>query len=619
MASWVLYAETNTYQELGANYQVKIYHWTTNSYTTKTLELMSDLELTRGSGSASDKFKRILTTKIKFILRDEGTSLYDKLKSDKSTNFKCEILKNGSSFFSGYINLLTQKIDPNRTHHDIEIRTYDGIKELKNYSSVGAITSGEITLGKLVYEIFDFLGFDYDVVVYQNMYPDSATTPIKPLGAVSMEYEQFAALKDDMSYYDALEELAKIFDWTIFQNNGNWVIRQNYSIVSGSNVIKNTITTGGSISVAAVSLEKSIANDVLQIGPKIIKVNSIKKIILSASAFVDTNKNKYKEIGLNDPYFLKGDNTHWTDTGTVEYHKGYIRLVNLSTNDFLSGNNKVEQITDSIAQSKPLKLEIDYYTAWDGVHSGFIDPYGGELFICEVMVEPDSGGSNQYLQEDGTWSTYSWWHEIDFPWYNSGVVASKTDTFELEFSLPVPGKVKITLFASFPNDDAIKFFETCEYHRCILLEDISDDNQSATGNEPNGHKLVSYIDENVEEKEEEILMHDANPEIKYSFHNDKDGTNTTNWLPDNQKLIEYTSKNMLKFNSQIMEKLDIAFLPSQNVDFESLLTADLDGDGSTYFLIMYEKTKLLSELQEITAIEHKDFGDDITTELKYEV
>lgn len=634
-----LIAQSAVKQHLYDSYQLLIYQdLSSQPGSVQTLDLVSDFKLVRGNASAKDKVNYFLNTKIDFTIKDTGRFLSKKLLDYPETDFKAIIKKNTVNWFVGYITAFLRKYDFTDTDSYANFSIYDGLNRLKEIKTLSSLPTGLIKLSELVRTIFNELRFDLNIHSYINAFAGSeVATSGRTLWLSYIKVSDIiATMGENISYYDILEFIAKLFDYSIYQENFVWVMRSNVYIYHPSNPsvdgIKREVInySTGESTVSRVSLTQAIAKSELKFEPQKIQFGKIDRVAYSAKSFNPTEApyvvDRLALIGWENPFFKQG-NEGWTvDSGSPVF---------LSSSVIIPTGGQISQVSGEFEDGAEFVVKIQSTCIRMILDNGDRITVWSDNPLFRIIFEGNDS-NNYYLNN----TSFAWdgsptnnnifglemWGVFPGPAFDFLEEYNKnTYTFERELETPSGadgGKVKIVLFGGANASGNNYPLEISAIHNYAIVERKIID--VATIVAPKELVIASQVSEPKEEKNIAVPFHDFNPYSGVSLWNlevdefaEETFHRSDNWSPDGDMLLETISKKIVKFHRN-NRGYDLKFLPGKSISFLNLFQADLESESvNSYFLPIYEESLLLEDEKRFVIIEHEESSETVNTQTEF--
>lgn len=646
--AWEKIAETNSHTELHDTWKFELYQDVDSEPASiNTIILNTDFKLRRGNPSAKNKFQRILNTVVDFQVLDMDKYLIDVLRSGTEYEFKGVILKNGSTYFAGYITLMLDKLLYKRENLDVGIKVYDGLNRLKEFTDLTQIGTDRISLKEIVRTIFNALNLNLDINAYQNIFTgsDESDPDARALWLTYFKMEDFInTLGKTASYYELLTTLADMFDWNVFQENGVWVLRQNASVKHVTNtaidgIWKETVVySNGNYDSTKVDLDSAIDNDDLRADPISFEFNKLDKVELTmqthSSGQKEKMQNEVDHYGWTNPFFLLGNQGWTTNNGSPDYREDSV---------YMDSGDEIQQESSSI----PYGWEVNIKLSAAAVRmildaSDELTAVQNKFFRIKLR-DPLNIYGPYYLRSD----TFQWTATFDdtsiFGKAMPGIIIEsdyveeyQTAEFELDIDIRVnpPQIIPYYLLSvicygggsasgnnyPFEQGSIINF---AILTRKNLQWGVPADEPAESV--PNEFRLISYVSDAKEFKRISLPFADYNPyngaTIWYLEKTitpaETDYLRAYNWSPDSKMLIEHITERIIKQNRS-RRGFDINLLPGKTLRFVNLIEADFESEGSeSYFLPVYEESLLIRDHKRFVLLEHNFDSPSITTKHEF--
>lgn len=609
--AYYLIAQTESKQHLGDAYQLFVYQNLASAPgSVVTLELLSDFVLRRGNAGTKNKNQKILFTEIKFKIKDYSLWLSLLMKDSNDIDFKGILKKNGSDFFTGFLTTFLNKYDFSKTNVQLDLSLYDGLKLLENYKDFNQTWATQLSsMGTIFYNILNTL-FPMDLITYTNMYPSGLSSPV-PIEEYGFKVSDLLSKQKGLNYYDLLQKILSP-NFTLFQNNNKWVLRQN--IFMTSSILKCTTTSSGSTVTSVNPTNTLIFSDLNQ---KPLKIFCEKYGEVKLSSAVYKKPIFYNEAGWVNGDFLEGENGWTVEQGTVIFCPGALKIMSYGDYGRVSQTppyiyNWGDSITFNLKS-----LSSVYYKTTDG----YGENWGR---FASVKFFNDYTSQTFWMLADGTWQE----EPPSGPLYcatalllpnhrsNADRIAGYGKVLlDLTIDSVIPGSSgygNITVYlhgGCTPIQSPLYPYDIPAQHiSCFLkLKEI-------VSNADTPAKTISYsvFNENNKVLDLELEFHDDDPYNDLAFYEIGTGKKTIKWAPGDMPLLELLSTKLVKFNYQGMFGLDINVDPAKTITIEDLISYE-----SKNYLIMYEETELIGKKQRIFAIEHNEGAGAITTKRYY--
>lgn len=650
MPTWTLIAQTPAYEKLNGAFQLFIYYDSTDSFTVRTMKLLSkDFGLKRGSSSGKDKFDYITNTQIDFTLGDRDRWLTNLMQGKDDSKFQGVLKKDGAVFFKGNITAVLEKYDFSVDSSPIKLKLYDGLTRLQGFTDLSVLPSGLTRLGQALWNILDLVGFSLDIYAYMNSYSYSDT---KPIYYTAINMDDYTKIDSNQSVYDVLLSICKEYDFNLFQMEGYWRVRQNCSMIPGNGTTTGAIrqlVQDGSVTTDANRYNPvhAFSRSDLQTKPKGTYASGLKKFLFNVkvlprevyTAAGVSAISFYEDLAWVNGDFKLGLNGWTTVSGTPVANESSIIIPSGGEIKQQSGLAYSYATTNPDADYTRVKFSISCIR-WTESNSDAISGVSNKLFRIEYV---DTGGNHFYLKNEvsgtlGSDDVYSTWltaldnnsiFYLDVPafrfWDKQNSVWNYKNysyaTYEGEF-LIIPGS---------PTTDGYyiihlyggaaltynKPYEISAQHNYFILsrekqESTYPSENPLTTTNPTSILIGGSIDNDGNTAKVDIPFHDEDPFNMFSSWNWYGSSpvvkeKTISWNLDGfgaYGLLELIARKTLRFNSKALDVRDVKFGPGRNVKYTELPAADLDGSGTKYYLPIYEDTKLIDDDSRFILIEH---------------
>lgn len=642
-----LIAQTDTKQHLNDSWKVEFYQDTeTEIESIETIELVSDIKLIRGNGSAKNKFGYITHTKLDFIINDVNAFMENKLKNSPDYLFKAIVKKNNNVFFVGYVFSDLVKRPLREVDNKLNLTVYDGLNRIESFKDVQNLPGGVIRMTELVRSILNKLNFELSIYFYQNIYPlPIEISPVSPAYQTGVMVKDYLNEDGDTTYMEILQRLTKQMDYNVYQAEGFWQVRQNMS-VTPSGAVKELVnySTGGvtrstnspSVSVLRGDLEYDTNKFTTFPVNKIdFKVTDIKTRVIPTKEIIS------EMFGLKNPQFKEGGYGWTVETGNVLFRNGFCKIEpggivsQLSTETVEAGNKIIIIVKTTIVRY--ISNFDDYLPARDGVNAA----YSPMFKICYVgdgsestysynpytnvwMYDPNENNNEfiyseefrgyRYMNSDGTTFTH-------YPDY-----VGKTQEKHLELIIPAeqgassfgwPAKIKIKLYGGAALTYNLPQEITAQHREVFLKREIIGREEVATPRAFIASSKQTDSDQ-YDKIDVEIPFHDFDPFIQKHFWNMDTGVRSIYWGPNDKSLLKYIGEETIKFNAECKEAYDLRFLSGKAITFNNLISSDLDGEGTKYFLPVYEETLLIDDKKRFIVLQHQRKSTAVDYDYGYE-
>jgi len=613
VATWKLVGQTVEITHLNDSYQFKLYRYTDDIYTAATFKITSDFRLTRGDSLGKSKRAAIVGTKIEFMVIDKGRVIYEDFENEDVINTRGEIFKNGSIYFRGFISIYLTSKKIYLEDEPLKITIFDGFDILKKKVDLGGLTTGRIALSEITREILNELNLSLNLKVLSSIAPlPNGGVPDNNLFQITeVRVSDFINTLGKCSYYEILESICNVFDITLFQHNGEWVFRQNIAMTTTSilGIVINYST--GLITPGSYNVSQSFATTDLIYGAKYYQVDKLNAVEHEVPVIL---KKEHNDAGWLNPAFYEGSRGWTVSVGGSTTFTGKSCIVHSGT---------IEQTsTYSFKSGQTVKIEFKTLSCrWlPGVG------YSGSHNAVTIIYQ--SGGYDYYLQADYSWAVGSAYdfkvfvltpydiadHIADYYW---GLLEK-----DIETTIPgsgLTGNILVILKsgAAPVNNDPYEISAQHIFCDIYLKTNADDVNLSAPQN-----LLVRSVGElgtNVETIE--IPFHDDEGLNGVEFYNGANFSKTKKWEPGTLSLLKLMSQKLIKFSLNNMRAYDVTFAPgmSANTNFDKLLNSNINGEGTKYFLPVYESSELIKDIRRFKIIEHAEQSATITTYTEYEL
>ena len=391
--SYRLIAESKIYSNLQDNYQVKIYEDLQILDDPMSFRIIGDIKLRRGNSSPKNEVEYFAPTQVEFSILDEGLWLTNKMQGKPERNFQAVLLKNSSVFFKGnLLNLYNKRIFTSEDGK-VNLKIYDGVTRLKDYSDISLLPDGITNIGNIIKSILNQLELGLNIKMYMNMCPTPHTSGVAPAAAIGAKITDFVNQDSNINYYTLLEKILKQFSLTLFQEGGLWICRQDISLNSTGTIVSSINSSSGAITETTETALQTFSVDNLQFAPQAFTLDSVSKIILkveSRSPKTDTG-----DIGWKNDHFREGSRG-WTvePNTTVQFNNESLRIFNSLT------SGRVYQTTTY--QFSPAEIPVIKFLCLSCRYMQNIQDEGSYPFVSVRFVNDDT--SEFWLNPDGSWT-----------------------------------------------------------------------------------------------------------------------------------------------------------------------------------------------------------------------
>jgi len=625
--AWHQVASTNSVQHSQSAWQIYIYQWRNTTPTPVTVKLASDISLKRGSANHTNKVIHISVTQASFLVKDTAGTLFGLMAEASDSDFKAVIKKDGSTWFTGNLVLLTTSKDFTFTNQIISFRMYDGLQRLSRFKDVSALTMGRVKVKDLLLEILNALNFEINIKIYQNMYKGATENGgAYPNESNYVYTEDYVAVNSSASYYDILLMMCKQFGWEIFQDEGVWIVRQIVSmkyVVSAptDNIIEVTVTySTGAVSKTTLNKNLSLTSADIQFQKNSFKYARYNEARISTACFEPKSlANRYGRriyLGWVNPFFQQGSSGWTVNIGTANFGNGTLQIEPtgevVQTSGALSASDEVTisfSVTCVRMVLNALQM-LDHTTAHENP------------LLRITYVEEDT--TVHYLHRELlTWGT----SETNYSKFGVGVFGVDvnglfgevycTPTLKQEISVAVPaaaGVIKIYLYGggtasgnNYPNETS------AQHNYCVVEKKFTD---VATVETP--EKLLAAASFATNTNDAKIL------DMDMPFHDLDAFINVHHWYSEWDVGTGYEYIKMKKWATQLGDYpiiealvmmtlqfhqknhgLDLLLLPGTTMQYNRVVSGNIDGAGSRYYLPVYEESKLIADDRRFILLEHQ--------------
>jgi len=626
MAFGLIYYTQTVDHDHGA-YKINIYQ---NIGETEAEEIMlqSDITLVRGSSSVKNKYDNLhLPTYVEFVLWDENKTIYDLLKDEDETEFKIEVVKDSTTIFTGFPSVMLDRTKLNVDNPLVRIRAYDGLKRLKDFKAK-ELTLGVQPMGDVLIEIINQLGFGSTIAHYGKLRQGIDTTKASHyIGSMRIYVEDYLATGGiDLDCYELLMHICKQHHWQIFQFENEFILRQIETYEHVQSILLNgiyleKITSAGVYSNNSgnkLDMDKAVALSNFVGDPFTFKYDKIDQFTIKHNCYnpddVPALKEETEQLTWVNGFFKEGSTGWTTISGSPVYREDGVEVpygaqIDQTSGNLLSGEKIIIKVSSTVVRmilSLPQTIQ-NYY----------------DNKMCMI----------KYL---GSSTTY-WWNFIDQRWdayndnrhirgepmlgYYDGGYLKRYDriTIEVDIDTTLPaenGNIVIQLYGGKAATGNNYPFEKTAFHNFAYVRKKNEN--ASEYSSPNELRYVCGIASPKQKRTEEILFADYNPytgvtlwKRNYDPPYDEYLKPLDDYFPDGDFLIETLVKRALKFNRKT-KGFDVNIKPGFALDFMDVVEGDLDGDGTTWFLIMYEKTELIKDHKRFVMLEHNNQSPSTT-------
>jgi len=628
MANWYKIITTPIYDYGQGQVYIDVYEsFETGEFvpSAQTFELTSKLiRLKRGKPSGKGKHNlNIINTKAEFALIDEGGWITDRFNAKNDDKFYVDIFKNGALYFKGFANLYLTKYEFLKSKYVTKFTAYDGLKRLETFTDLTQLPTGIARLSEVLRTILNTLGFDLNIGIYMNNYPSPAETTPKPVYDIGVKVSDFVPTLKDANYYNVLKSICKMFDLSVYQELGKWILRQNHSFDSGLTAFTyEEINYGTGVVTKTTKTLSDIKNTIttndMAIKPKRFFVDPINKLTFKINN--NNSKENYASVNWDNPNFYAGS-SGWIKSGTIDTDYTGESVILKQTG---SGWIYQKQRTDGWGIGTDLKITIKFSAARYRTTETLIN---GNFFAIYYIA--DTTDEYYYDPATSTWKAVSgpnyWWtydilndsgtelEQNDYYSITKDITISISDDIILlagvgEFQIRLQGGPAIV--HNYPYEYGAQFTEVNVRKLTTAARAVSNINSFS-------YTLKETGANEYNRTEITLPFHDLDI-FAYSLYNKKDDSRTVYWYPDTTKsLLEQVGRGILNFNSQVMEACDIVLLPGTTFDFTKLAYINLTGTDK-YYLPVYSDEDIIRDIRRYILIHHKNQSLPVTIVPLYE-
>jgi len=629
-AGWHLLATTNAVTRQGSTWQAKVYEDTTDSVSNNNVKLHSDFKLKRGKATTRDKKPGLIPTEIQFSIVDENQALFNRMVDKSDEQFRCLIEKDSSTYFLGNVLLLTTKPEINISKPVIKLKAYEGFARLKQHYDYSGFPQDYQAKTELMRTILNTLDYDSDMRIYQHIGIDNSD-----IKRELVRIQDYLAVNPEASYYDILEMMCRQLGYEIYQYNGEWIFRQIVSfhyattplLTNGVRVFVIDYSDGSMTSDSVSKNQEWTATDLR--GPALaIRGKAYSKVIVKQPCFdplsLPKRHNSLINLGWINGYFNQLDTGWTTGAGSPVFNRGCVRMTN--------GDN-IYQESDEVDASANIVISFNCVVSRMVLDAGDILLEANNELV-EVQFHASGSANIYYLRRDTSrWDTSSGsltFFGVDLYGVDlNGTYAEEysVNTLEKRIELPAPaeaGTVKIILKGggsvsgnSYPGEFVQHNYATVE------LQEINNHDIQVPASYIVSAEISSDI---VRTLELEIPFSDLDPFNvnfwRYEYDpgtgyeyfrvyewDDRAGTTYT--------LMKHLAIEFLEYH-QDNAGLDLKLLPGTSGGFDNLIYGDIDGNGTRYYLPVYEEGMLIEDQRRFILLEHKEASISPTVKQYYE-
>ena len=621
--SWKQFGVTNTYEHSNDSYYIKLFKDTTATLsTTYNIKIISNPILKRGNANTKERKAGIMATEILFSIKDNGRTISELLANGEDGEFKATVYKNGSIFFVGNLLLLTTKRETTLNNPVINLKIYDGLSRLKQFTDFSSFSTDLLRVTKILCSILNTLDFEMDIHIYQNVYKgnETASETILPVATNYARLTDYIFDKSNPSYFTVVEKMYNQFFWQIFQEDGVWIVRQVPSFSSSVRKTridyKNCSSSGGT----AVTVTHPLSSDDLLKKALSFDSKKITRVIAVSPCYSALTLPRLFEKTLA---WLNGDFKHgatgWNaGSSSPTYNNGWVEI---------SGADSIYQESGTLTASQNIEINIK------GVSVRVVQD-ATEVFndaIVRIMYIDPATPTTYFLDEDGTWTTtptHGYWHTT---WLNgvilNGVYLDEYShgTLDVNINVAVPsvaGYLRIELrgpqYASHGFPREVTLFNNCD----VIIALDGDTAETI----PSSLLVTAAISSDVErEMNIEIPFVDMDPYNTSLWYSK---WNTTTLILEYFKVYEWetpiTTMQMCEYIAKALlllhqnnHSIDAKLLPGNSASFNNLIYGDLDGEGVKYYLPVFEESDLIADVRRFVILEHTASSDTVVTTNQY--
>jgi hypothetical protein len=366
---------------------------------------------------------------------------------------KVIIYQNLTPYWYGYI-LANNFQEPYDTPpFTVTIQATDGLGLLKDFEFDDLDLTGRTSLAAIIHDILDQAGID-SFTEFVNIYEETCSTATgdSPLNQLLIDADVFKGY----NCYDALNEILKIFNAGIRQDNGKFIIYR-FREVADTTMHGRTYTSATTKSYTsqtpAQNIKRSGVDSYLE------DYNGGMMTIIPHARIIKVFQDYgYKESWIDgwqfkakdyDPYYLINPDSWEGWTGTMSIITKEVPEESDGVLFAAKGSVRDDEIYQSFGSylkttSDILGFSFDYY---------FYSWYGSDLTGVHIYIKVKADGANQWLKikdaEDLEWSTSEAYIDITADTIANGRSGWINFSRSIPSGLPANGPYTITLYSPY--------------------------------------------------------------------------------------------------------------------------------------------------------------------------